>query len=578
MPRRHGCAASALAARSAGPELREARRRAPRARHLAAGMPPAERVTMPAKFPRPAPLPLRPAARRRLRAALPVALAGGLAACTTSLESSTSYTGSASAKSIQIGGYTTEPSGWVYTQVLTSLGVGARDAGATWQSIGAFQASSSGTHSGSRDYYPWSGTLTNFTNATWPVGGVARVRVLYKIGSDLTTSFTFDDIGCLLEDPSETFEERAIRCQSHDSGHLHLVDEDPVTASSRDYISLRETPRAVFMGTVLDPGADYYAVVDSGSTRTTLAAWQAVNGFTTTGGAQPGYDPVVTATYWNHGDLELGRHMNCVKKTTSAALACYVTNYGDPTTVGPGPGDDLGRSLAAAVARDPDGVVATVAMEYRPGAATNKVTFFAFDDTGARVTRVALDSEGLKTLPGACISCHGGRFNSSTDSVAGGHFLPFDVDNFTYSTTAGFTLAAQQDSFRALNKLVASAGPTPAITELINGWYHNDLGTAGPDQDTDFVPTGWSGQEVTYREVVKPYCRGCHVTLDDAAAAPAITDFNSYAELNGLRFTAMNRVCELHDMPHAEVTRKRFWQSPARGHFIGEFNLPTACN
>jgi mono/diheme cytochrome c family protein len=272
--------------------------------------------------------------------------------------------------------------------------------------------------------------------------------------------------------------------------------------------------------------------------------------------------------------------MNCVKKTTSAALACYVTNYGDPSAVSPGPGDDQARSLAATVARDPAGLVATVAMEYRPGAAANRVTFFAFDDTGARVTRVVLDSEGLKTLPGACISCHGGRFNGATDSVTGGHFLPFDVDNFSYSTTAGFTLAAQQDAFRALNKLVVGAGPTAGITELVNGWYDNDLSTSGPDQDADFVPAGWSGQEVTYREVVKPYCRGCHIALDDATpgAAPAIVDFNTYSELNGYRFTAMNRVCELHDMPHAEVTRKRFWESPARGHFIGEFNLPTACN
>lgn len=39
----------------------------------------------------------------------------------------------------------------------------------------------------------------------------------------------------------------------------------------------------------------------------------------------------------------------------------------------------------------------------------------------------------------------------------------------------------------------------------------------------------------------------------------------------------MTRVCELYDMPHSEVARKNFWQSPARGHLIGEFNWPTAC-
>lgn len=517
--------------------------------------------------------------RSRARSAL-ATFALCSAACTTTLESSTSYTGTADTKSIPIGGYTIEPSGWVYPQVLTSLDVGARDANATWQTLAAIRASGTPITSGGRDYYAWSGHLTNFTNATWPSGGVARVRVLYQVGSDLNTSFTFDDLGCLLEDPTKTFEERAIACAGHDSGHLHLVDGDPIRGSSRSYISLRETPRVIFQGNVVaDPALDYYAAVDPQSTRTTLNAWKAVNGFAGNGSALAGYDPAISTTYFNKGDLELGRHMNCVKKTGSAAMACYVTNYGDPAAAVPGPGDGATASLNAAVARDPAGLVATVAMEYRPGSATHRVTFFAFDAAGNRATRVALDNQGAKNMPGACLSCHGGRFQSATDSVAGAHFLPFDVDNFSYSGTAGFTLAAQQDAFRALNKLVLGAGPTPAITELVNGWYNNNLGTAGPDQDTDFTPPGWEGQETVYQEVIKPYCRGCHVTLDDAAGgAPQIFDINTYDELNAYRFVAQDRICERYDMPHAEVTRKLFWKSPARGHLIGELNLPTSCN
>lgn len=502
------------------------------------------------------------------------------AACTTNLETSTAYTGTADTKAIPISGFTTEPGGWVYPQVLTSLDVGARDAGATWQSLGAIRATTTPTTSDGEDYYAWSGTMSGFTNATWPSGGVARVRMLFQIGNDLTPGFSFDDLGCLLSDLSKNFEQRAFACAGHDNGHFHLVDGDPIRSSSRDYISLRETPRVLFQGNVVaDPAVDYYAAVDPQSTRTTLNAWKSVNGFNPNGTAQPGYDPAVSTTYFNKGDLELGRHMNCVKKSTTAALACYVTNYGDPAQVVPGPGDNANASLGAAVARDPDALVATVAMEYRPGSALHKVTFFAFDAAGARVTRVVLDSEGAKNMPGACLSCHGGRFQSATDSVAGAHFLPFDVDNFSYSGAAGFTLAAQQDAFRALNKLILGANPTPAITELVNGWYDSDLGTAGPDQDTDFVPPGWEGQETTYQEVVKPYCRGCHVTLDDpAAGAPQIFDINTYDELSAYRFVAQDRVCERYDMPHAEVTRKLFWKSPARGHFLGEFNLPTSCN
>lgn len=38
------------------------------------------------------------------------------------------------------------------------------------------------------------------------------------------------------------------------------------------------------------------------------------------------------------------------------------------------------------------------------------------------------------------------------------------------------------------------------------------------------------------------------------------------------------KAVDVPDMPHAEVTREKFWQSPARGHLIGALNLPTACD
>ena len=41
-------------------------------------------------------------------------------------------------------------------------------------------------------------------------------------------------------------------------------------------------------------------------------------------------------------------------------------------------------------------------------------------------------------------------------------------------------------------------------------------------------------------------------------------------EAHGHRAVAM-------DMPHAQVTRRNFWQSPARGHLIGEFGWATDC-
>jgi hypothetical protein len=498
-------------------------------------------------------------------------------ACVVTTESSTEYTGSSSTKTINIGGLTTESGGLARIQVLTSLGVGSRAPGATWSTLATFTASTSGVSNGGQSYYSWNGNVSGFSNATWPSAGVARVRAQYRIGGTWTDGNTFDDLSCLTEHLGDDFASIASACASHDSGHLHFVDGDPLTSSSRSYISLRETPTVSFGGAVVnDPALDYYAKVDPASLRTTLADWQLLNGFDTFGGTLPGYDPVVATTYFNKADLELGRRMFCLKRTGNAALACYVTNYGDPALFpNAGPQDDETAALAAAVGQTFNGLVATVAMEYRPNDAANRVTFFAFDAAGNRVTKVKLDSQGAKNMPGACLSCHGGAFNTGTDSVVGAHFLPFDVDNFSYSTAAGFTLSSQQGAFRALNNLILGAGPTAAITELVTGWYGGNTTATGPAQDTEFMPAAWVDEDVMYREVIKPYCRGCHVALSDGPL-PKV-DFNSFADLQGFQGVALTRVCETHDMPHAEVTRRNFWGSPARGHLIGEFDWPTAC-
>ncbi|MEQ9499639.1 MAG: hypothetical protein RIT81_22320 [Deltaproteobacteria bacterium] len=507
-----------------------------------------------------------------------------LTACTANIESSTVYGGLPTNKSIAVSGYTTESGGWVYPQVLTSLNVSAKSSAATWQTIGAFVADTTPIVSGGENYYAWNGTLTNFTAATWPNGGVARVRVLFENDGNYDPGVTFDDLGCLIEDPGQSFLQIASACASHDSGYLHLVDKNPVSHPSADYISLRETPPVFFQNELTFPYADdYYAVVDPNDERTTLDDWQELNGFNGLGGALPGFTALGSAVYYNKIDLELGRDMHCVKQNGSAATACYVTNYGDPNVSPPGqpgPGDPQGPALAATIARNDDGLVATVAMEYRPNDALNRVTFFAFAPDGTRLGGVELDSEGVKGIPGACLSCHGGFYEGGTHSVTGAHFLPFDVDNFAYSTKVGYRLVDQQDDFRALNKVAVDTGPTPAITELVNGWYDNNLGTNGPDQDTDWMPAGWSSQDVVYREVVKPYCRGCHVALEDPALSATRNkpDFATFAEFDSYAYAIQQRVCAERDMPHAEVTRRRFFDSPARGHMIGELDLATACD
>lgn len=510
---------------------------------------------------------------RLARALLPLTLG----ACIYSTDASSVYDGTAASQSIALAGLNTEPGGYAYPQILTSLNVGAKDSSATWLSLAALPIGTTPVMSGGEEYFPFAGSVGNFTDAHWPPGGVARMRVLVPQGSTYGNAITVDDANCLTANSHLDFEDRAALCVSHDSGYLHFVDTDPVSPSDLDYISLRETPPIVFQGNVaFDPADDYYDAIDPDSERTTLEDWQTVNGFDGTGRSLPGYDDVVSAVFYNRGDLELGRDMNCVRRTNTDVIACYVTNYGDPNAPGgPGPGDARNPSLDAAIAKTAAGLVATVAMEYRPAATSNRVTFYAFNDIGDRVNAVELDSEGAKNMPGVCLSCHGGLLEG--DTVDGAHFLPFDLDALAFRGGTGpYSRMGQQDEIRALNAIVADAGPTPAIAELIDGWYGGNLGTLGPPQNTSFVPAGWTTQRVVYLEVVKPYCRTCHVALEEAPRY--ITDFNAFGDMSARAAAVADRVCDVHDMPHAEVTRMNFWNSPARGHLIGELNLSTACD
>lgn len=464
-------------------------------------------------------------------------------------------------------GFTPYAGDTVEVQVLTSLDKEPTDPSATWSTIASgVSGTSVAATSGGTDYYAYNISAFPPGVAAWPQGGVARIRVRH--GGD-KNGFVFDDLSCILEDPTEDWDERAVRCQSKIGGAIvHFVDGTPIAASGSDYISLRETPNTGGA----TPGLDYYAKIDPLGKRATLAGFKTTNGF---GRAFP--FPEVNARYFNKGDLELGRDMHC-KKQFGGKSACYVTNYGDPSAALPGPGDDPHASLAATIARDAAGLVATVAMEFRGGTGADAITFYAYGPGGSRVDEVVLDSEGLKGIPGACLSCHGGTYSASTHSVTGAKYLPFDVQNFSYSGSSPYRLADQQAAFRKLNELVYDGGATAPTKELIEGWYGTvgtrpDFTASGSNQDTDFVPAGWAGKELLYKEVVAPYCRGCHVAVFDGSGG-----FDTFSDFESRSGSIELYTCDSKIMPHAEVTRNNFWQSGARGYLIGGLDLPTACN
>src|SRR5690606_29820171 len=243
---------------------------------------------------------------------------------------------------------------------------------------------------------------------------------------------------------------------------------------------------------------EYYAEIDAPAT---VDDFKERYGF---GG--PG---AVSATYFNRGDLGIGREMHCTRFAAEggAGLACLVANYGE-----------LGGSEALAIEETVDGAesgahlgsFATVAMVYTPPiSAPNAVQFLVYGpDGGALVSEAPLDTrEDNVSIPNNCLNCHGSNssYDAASNRVIGARFLPFDTAAFSYADLPGFRLAEQQEAFRRLNQMVAEAGASAGVRELVDGMYGGSVVTVGVPQDAAFVPPAWSAsaeQSATYRHAV----------------------------------------------------------------------------
>jgi hypothetical protein len=281
----------------------------------------------------------------------------------------------------------------------------------------------------------------------------------------------------------------------------------------------------------------------------------------------PGGSNQVRAIYANVLDLNLERDMNAIHNSNGAAF--YVCNYPfDDPELGDGEPDlDLSRAIEGKMD------VACVAMEYSvtPGYNSgDKFTkFLVFDAKGQLTRRVNLDGRGMKHIPGACVVCHGATSYSrysdlpgTGDPAFGANFLPFDLDNYVFSPDLPYRLSDQQDEFRKLNNYVKNqTNPAAAIVEVIDGWYP----TQNSDFDGSFVPPGWAGEEDVYTDVVKPFCRTCHVAMN--------ASFNTEALFNAYASTINNHVCGAevisekarYSMPNSLVTLDKFWKIAAGG-------------
>jgi hypothetical protein len=318
----------------------------------------------------------------------------------------------------------------------------------------------------------------------------------------------------------------------------------------------------------------YYLAADPKGQRNTLGKWWAVNGFGPNGGGG------IRASYLNHSDLGFGRDMHC--RAENGKVACYVTNYGC--------GDQKSENADLADKANPADRQATVTMEYSPveGKGISIVKFFAYaggTEDSKRVLSADLDGYGLKFIPQLCVTCHGTK-TFTEDPDLGASFREFDLPALRYTKGRDYEQLTKEELalFKELNLMVKkNTQPSPAISELIDGWYPG--GNLMPV--VDFVPAGWKTNSSTikfYRQVVATSCRTCHVAFRPGGGSSI--DWRTYDGFLGRNSTINKRVCtdRYRSMPHAAITFKNFWKSEnpdlpdALLNFDGpSWKKPTSC-
>ncbi len=363
-----------------------------------------------------------------------------------------------------------------------------------------------------------------------------------------------------------------------------LIFPNPVAQSDGSF----QTDSAIY-------ASSYYAAVDPLDTRDTLAEWMAANGFGNSGSGTE-----FTAVFRDVRDLGYGRRMTG-RRNVDGSIAFFVENYHISTA----PGDYPGVNVEAAVLQDPNWHVGTNAIEWschpQPAPCARMFAkYYNFNPaTGQRQDVLDLDDRGLKSMPGICISCHGGRGDPLTpqpsyalvaNSVtqqrgdALGKLQPFHVDSFEWSVLPGFTRADQEAVLKTFNEWVLCTYPAPGgasvsgtwgscsrptadanewqgtAAEMIEAWYG---GSGMPDSqfsDT-YLPAGWSGNAALYQQVVAPYCRTCHILRGTGDESDV--DFTTEAKFQGFARRTKIHVFDRGNMPLAFLVYRDFWESSA---------------
>jgi mono/diheme cytochrome c family protein len=361
----------------------------------------------------------------------------------------------------------------------------------------------------------------------------------------------------------------------------------------------------------------YYAAIDPGNNKDTLAKWKTTNGF-----GPCDYE----VRFRDVHDLGYGRHMCWRRDALTGDIAVWVENF----QVKAVPGQNYGPlNLEAVVNDDRRWHISTNAIEYSagPGGGAKFVKFYTFTPAGERKLLTNLDGRGDKAMPIVCISCHGGRAEpllavpqtvsgtavTSTFPTIGNavgsaergstlaHMQPLNVDTLDFSSKPSFRRVDQEATLKGINQLVLCSYPilstapvftedscrvpvAPAVwsgvwqsttAEMIKAWY--DTNGDGHDMESPtfsdtYVPLGWkepaaggtapAGATNLYQTVVAPNCRVCHALRGNGNFNVNI-DFFSYAKFINFEDRIKYHVFDKGNMPLALLKYNDFWSSGA---------------